>query len=36
MDFDEAARVVEGVPAPHISARQGRGRYLHLMEEPPV
>jgi hypothetical protein len=27
MDFDEAARIVEGVPVPHISAGQGRVLY---------
>jgi predicted O-methyltransferase YrrM len=35
MDFDEAARVVEGVPAPHISARQGRVLYDHIRENRP-
>src|ERR1700733_13615964 len=35
MDFDEAARVVEGVPAPHISARQGRVLYEHIRENRP-
>ena len=29
MDFDEAARIVEGVPVPHISASQGRALYEH-------
>ncbi len=35
MDFDEAARIVEGVPVPHISAGQGRVLYQHIRENRP-
>src|SRR5260370_41136913 len=35
MDFDEAARIVEGVPVPHISAGQGRALYQHIRESRP-
>ena len=35
MDFDEAARIVEGVPVPHISASQGRALYEHIRENRP-
>ena len=35
MDFDEAARIVEGVPVPHISASQGRALYAHIRENRP-
>ena len=35
MDFDKAARIVEGVPAPHISASQGRALYEHIRENRP-
>jgi predicted O-methyltransferase YrrM len=35
MDFDEAARIVEGVPAPHTSASRGRVLYDHIRENRP-
>jgi predicted O-methyltransferase YrrM len=35
MDFDDAARIVEGVPVPHISASQGRALYEHIRENQP-
>jgi len=35
MDFDEAARIVDGVPVPHISAGQGRVLYQHIRENRP-
>src|SRR6202050_2737433 len=35
MDFDEAARIVDGVPVPHISASQGRVLYQHIRENRP-
>jgi len=35
MDFDEAARIVDGVPVPHISAGQGRVLYQHIREKRP-
>jgi predicted O-methyltransferase YrrM len=35
MDFDEAARIVEGIPAPHTSARRGRVLYEHIRENRP-
>jgi predicted O-methyltransferase YrrM len=35
MDFDEAARIVEGVPVPHISASQGRTLYEHIRKSQP-
>jgi predicted O-methyltransferase YrrM len=35
MDFDEAARIVEGVPAPHTSASRGRVLYEHIRETRP-
>src|ERR1041384_6330078 len=35
MDFDVAARIVDGVPAPHISAGQGRVLYQHIRENRP-
>ena len=35
MDFDEAARIVDDVPAPHISAGQGRVLYQHIRENRP-
>jgi predicted O-methyltransferase YrrM len=35
MDFDEAARIVDGVPVPHISASQGRVLYEHIRENRP-
>ena len=30
MDFDEAARIVGGIPVPHTSARRGRVLYEHI------
>src|ERR1700683_3846105 len=35
MDFDEAARIVDGVPVPHISASRGRVLYEHIRENRP-
>jgi len=35
MDFDEAARIVEGVQAPHTSASRGRVLYDHIRENRP-
>jgi predicted O-methyltransferase YrrM len=35
MDFDEAARIVEGIPAPHTSASRGRVLYEHIRENRP-
>ena len=35
MDFDEAARIVDGIPVPHISAGQGRVLYQHIRENRP-
>ena len=34
MDFEEAARIVEGIPAPHTSASRGRVLYEHIREKP--
>ena len=30
MDFDEAARIVGGIPVPHTSASRGRVLYEHI------
>ena len=35
MDFDEAARIVEGIPVPHTSASRGRVLYEHVRESRP-
>jgi predicted O-methyltransferase YrrM len=35
MDFEEAARIVEGIPAPHTSAGRGRVLYEHIRENRP-
>jgi predicted O-methyltransferase YrrM len=35
MNFDEAARIVEGIPAPHTSADRGRVLYEHIRENRP-
>jgi predicted O-methyltransferase YrrM len=35
MNFDEAARIVEGIPAPHTTARRGRVLYEHIRENRP-
>ena len=35
MDFEEAARIVEGIPAPHTSASRGRVLYEHIRESRP-
>src|SRR6185437_6648951 len=35
MDFDEAARIVDNVPVPHISAGHGRVLYQHIREDRP-
>lgn len=35
MDFDEAARIVEEIPAPHTSASRGRVLYEHIRENRP-
>src|SRR5215471_165962 len=35
MDFDEAARIVEGIPVPHTSARRGQVLYEHVKESRP-
>jgi predicted O-methyltransferase YrrM len=35
MDFDEAARIVEGIPVPHTSASRGRVLYEHIRENRP-
>jgi predicted O-methyltransferase YrrM len=35
VDFDEAARIVEGIPVPHTSARRGRVLYEHIREARP-
>jgi predicted O-methyltransferase YrrM len=35
MNFEEAARIVEGIPAPHTSASRGRVLYEHIRERRP-
>jgi predicted O-methyltransferase YrrM len=35
MDFDEAARIVEEIPAPHTSAGRGRVLYEHIRKNRP-
>jgi len=35
MDFEEAARIVEGIPVPHTSASRGRVLYEHIRESRP-
>ena len=35
MDFDEAARIVEGIPAPHTSVSRGRVLYEHIRKNRP-
>lgn len=35
MDFDEAARIVEGIPEPHTSASRGRVLYDHIRNSRP-
>ena len=35
MDFDDAARIVEGIPLPHTSAGRGRVLYEHIRENRP-
>ena len=35
MDFNEAARIVEGIPVPHTSASRGRVLYEHIRENRP-
>src|ERR1700719_3156411 len=35
MDFDDAARIVEGIPAPHTSVGRGRVLYDHIRENRP-